>query len=73
MGPAGREKTAEKTLENPQRQWREFVSEKGLHASKTRELVVDIFLKQQAIFDERRGRGLNLLQVVVAIAIAFFD
>jgi len=35
--------------------------------------VVDIALKQQAIFDERRGRGLNLLQVVVAIAIAFFD
>jgi Fur family ferric uptake transcriptional regulator len=47
VGPAGREKTAE----NPQRQWREFVSEKRLHASKTRELVVDIFLKTKEHID----------------------
>ena len=60
MGPSGRDKTSEKTPENPQRQWRDFVSEKGLHASKTRDAVVDIFLKTkdhidlQSLFERAR-------------------
>ncbi len=51
MGPTGREKQPEKAGNNPHRQWKEFVSDKGLHASKTREAVVDIFLKTKEHID----------------------
>jgi Fur family ferric uptake transcriptional regulator len=51
VGPSGREKQPEKAVDSPHRQWKEFVSEKGLHASKTREAVVDIFLKTKEHID----------------------
>jgi Fur family transcriptional regulator, ferric uptake regulator len=51
VGPTGREKQPEKALDNPHQQWRDFVSEKGLHASKTRDAVVDIFLKTKEHID----------------------
>jgi Fur family ferric uptake transcriptional regulator len=55
-----RDKPSEKTAEGPRRQWRAFASEKGLHASKTRDAVVDIFLKTkdhidlQSLFERAR-------------------
>ena len=51
VGPTGREKQPEKAGDNPHQQWRDFVSEKGLHASKTRDAVVDIFLKTKEHID----------------------
>jgi len=58
--PTGREKSSEKTAESPQRQWRDFASGKRLHASKTRDAVVEIFLKTkdhidlQSLFERAR-------------------
>ena len=50
MGPSGRGKP-EKPADGPHRQWQEFVSGRGLHASKTRDAVVDVFLKTKEHID----------------------
>ncbi|HEY7372072.1 MAG TPA: Fur family transcriptional regulator [Polyangia bacterium] len=50
MAPAGREKQQEKS-HDPHRLWRDFVSERGLHVSKTRDAVVDVFLKTKEHVD----------------------
>jgi Fur family ferric uptake transcriptional regulator len=50
VGPSGREKP-EKAADGPHRQWQQFVSERGLHASKTRDAVVEIFLKTKEHID----------------------